>query len=802
MQTTRNEIGELLPDAKIIRLRGYTKKNKDYQKAKAAIEKWQDVPDLTDQEIDSWLQAGGWIGAVVPENRLIIDIDDRQAGLIVENILLEYGLSWHEIKTPNGFQFIFNGQTEEEIRQIAKFYTSIGIKVDTRTALKGYIVWPTETTDQRYVLKKSEETLSSVPRWLIPIKKVTNQNIEFPIQDEGSRNDTLYRFASCLRSWRVSAEDITESMQIVYDHLLLDKSDFPFSELRSIVSSALKWQLGEREDYSITVERRPTFIPPPFQVKQGQLFKITIKRVGGVEYEDEKRVSMITPFVLKKLSDIERNHVFYEIAWKEEGRDKSQVVAASTLARRQGILGLSDLGLSVNELNFKDMIHYFDLFIGLNDLERCSMAERLGWIGDRFVNPYNSGDLIVAPPGISEQQTLKAFRTKENLESWQREVYDKIKIHPKIVFLIFASLASVILKDLGVTPFIVDLSGSTSQGKTTALRVAASVWGDEGLLGEWNITRVSVERKAAFLNNFPLFLDDTRKAEEKILQSVIYQFSGGRAKGRGALIGGQEEATWNNILISTGEVSLSEFSGGAAGASARVISLTDEPFGKVSPEHFKTIYKAIEGNYGSLGASFLQEWGKKKDQLMPEFRKVQEFYIDKSQENEVVTRMSRYFAAIHFTAAAAKELLGLEVDFRIFEHIFNDVINNTLSLNKPKELLGEILSDLDRCKHDIYYNDSLFQGPPKILKAIYHNEKLFLHPAYVKEKLGIDNRLIRKEWVKKGYIIPKDKKEETQVVKKCGKTFRGLEVSPEILNELNYYFGEDEAIIPFKKAKK
>ena len=172
MQTARNEIGEFLPDAKIIRLRGYTKKNKDYQKAKAAVEKWQDVPDLTDQEISSWLQAGGWIGAVVPENRLIIDIDDRQAGTIVENILLEHGLSWHEIKTPNGFQFIFNGQTDEEIRQIAKFYTSIGIKVDTRTALKGYIVWPTETTDQRYILKKSDEALSSVPRWLIPVKKV------------------------------------------------------------------------------------------------------------------------------------------------------------------------------------------------------------------------------------------------------------------------------------------------------------------------------------------------------------------------------------------------------------------------------------------------------------------------------------------------------------------------------------------------------------------------------------------------------------------------------------------------------
>ena len=280
-----------------------------------------------------------------------------------------------------------------------------------------------------------------------------------------------------------------------------------------------------------------------------------------------------------------------------------------------------------------------------------------------------------------------------------------------------------------------DLSGSTSQGKTTALRVAASVWGDEGLLNEWNTTRVSVERKAAFLNNFPLFLDDTRKAEEKILQSVIYQFSGGRAKGRGALIGGQEEATWDNILISTGEVSLSEFSGGAAGASARVISLTDEPFGKVSPEHFKTVYKAIEGNFGSLGASFLQEWAKKKDQLIPEFKKAQEFYINKSQENEVVTRMSRYFAAIHFTAAAARELLGLEVDLRIFDHVFDDVTNNTLSLNKPKELLEEIFDELNSSRGEIFYKESFLSGPPKQMKAIYKNENALSYAVVCQKEI-------------------------------------------------------------------
>ncbi|WP_410501090.1 DUF927 domain-containing protein [Escherichia coli] len=92
------------------------------------------------------------------------------------------------------------------------------------------------------------------------------------------------------------------------------------------------------------------------------------------------------------------------------------------------------------------------------------------------------------------------------------------------------------------------MKGSTSTGKTTALKVAASVWGTNQLVNEFNATKVSVERKAAFLNSFPLLLDDSRKADERLLQSFVYTFSGGRSKGRGSVGGSQREYTWRNIM--------------------------------------------------------------------------------------------------------------------------------------------------------------------------------------------------------------------------------------------------------------
>ncbi|WP_251563124.1 DUF927 domain-containing protein [Neobacillus cucumis] len=96
--------------------------------------------------------------------------------------------------------------------------------------------------------------------------------------------------------------------------------------------------------------------------------------------------------------------------------------------------------------------------------------------------------------------------------------------------MVLSSFVSVLLNDLKIDPFIVDLASSTSQGKTTTLRIAANVWGTPQLVNEFNTTKVSVERKAAFLNSFPLIMDDTRKADERLLQSFVYNFSGGAPK--------------------------------------------------------------------------------------------------------------------------------------------------------------------------------------------------------------------------------------------------------------------------------
>ena len=133
-------------------------------------------------------------------------------------------------------------------------------------------------------------------------------------------------------------------------------------------------------------------------------------------------------------------------------------------------------------------------------------------------------------------------------------------------------------------------------------------------------------------------------------------------------------------------------------------------------------------------------------------------------------------------------------------------MNETDGINKPRELLEVILADLDRLRSTILYTDS--DEIPKKINAIYDSGTINLKGAYVKEIIGKDERLIRKEWRKKGFIltIPNDKRDTVQITKK-GQYHRALMINPSILNEIGYDFSDQNAEpqgnvlrFPFKKG--
>ena len=72
-------------------------------------------------------------------------------------------------------------------------------------------------------------------------------------------------------------------------------------------------------------------------------------------------ISRNTPFVTRKLRDIENGQVYYTLRFKNEGKDVYKDVKASTLVTRRDLIPLADVGLAVNENNAKELINFIDL---------------------------------------------------------------------------------------------------------------------------------------------------------------------------------------------------------------------------------------------------------------------------------------------------------------------------------------------------------------------------------------------------------------------------------------------------------
>ncbi|WP_077706936.1 DUF927 domain-containing protein [Virgibacillus dokdonensis] len=782
-----------MPGAKIIKLIGYSKGNTDYQTAKKAAGKWKDTQSLNDDQINKWLEQGGWIGAVIPKGRYLIDVDDEVEGKLLKDLLEGELVHHHAIKTPKGFHFIF--RESEGLTQYQGYVNRLGIATDARKAGSGYEVFPTYNTEGRYIVSTSLEQLDEPPHYL---KKVWNGQktaspMAYPYETNGSRDGDFYDLARRLLHCGVSKKEVQESLELAYEYFVPYKEDFPLRSIGEKVNSALK-KVGEENNRSnksdvsfelqIEGEQENIVIPKPFKIgSKNTLFEEKEYKDGNVA---TTLVSRKTPYITKEFYNVERPQVFYEIQWKERNRTVKEIIPASTIAIRKELLELSDRGFSINENNVRKIITYFDRYLLANDIKQHYAVERLGSIKGRFIHPILTNDVEIMAIDQGEKQINEGFEIKGTSESWKNEVFERLKQSPKAVFMVLASFASIVIKDLRVQPFIVDLSGTTSQGKTTTLRAAASVWGNENLLSEWNATRVSIERKAAYLNSYPLLLDDTRKANERVLKDIIYQFSGGRSKGRGSLKGSQREYTWNNILLSTGEVSLNEYAKNQGGAAARIIPLIDEPL-KKDQDNIIQLYEGMENNYGAIGIDFLEAWQKQKKDLIPEYHNFRKHYIDKAKGNEVLSRLAGYYAAIHFTGSILNKMLGMDIDLKAISRLFDEMAEENRAIDKPMQFLEEILTDLDSSRQDIFY-----EYEPQIHKAIYRNNQLYLMIAYVKDYLGIEEKQIRKEWMKRGITIPCErngKKVDYKPITVKRKTYKAIPVNMKYVSELGFEFG-------------
>lgn len=190
---------------------------------------------------------------------------------------------------------------------------------------------------------------------------------------------------------------------------------------------------------------------------------------------------------------------------------------------------------------------------------RARCVERLGWHGPVYVTPSESigqdDELVV----FQNAHALEpAFAAAGTLDEWRAAVAAPSAGNSRFVFSLsvaFAGpLADVACEDAGGF----HLRGTSSSGKTTALRVAASVWGHPNSYPRlWRATANGLEGLAALHNDGLLILDELSQIDPKEAGEAAYLLANGQGKARASRNGtARPAARWRLLVLSAGEESL------------------------------------------------------------------------------------------------------------------------------------------------------------------------------------------------------------------------------------------------------
>lgn len=276
------------------------------------------------------------------------------------------------------------------------------------------------------------------------------------------------------------------------------------------------------------------------------------------------------------------------------------------------IIQFSALGVSVTSKSAKLLSEYLCDIETLNPdiIPETESVGRLGYIGDgeRF-SPYV--EKLVFDGDINYGAIYAAVSEKGNYTAWLTEALKCRSESLTAQIMLAASFASVLVGKIGCLPFFVHLWGVESgTGKTVALMLAASVWGNPDIgqyIQTFNATQVGHEKTAAFLNNIPMCIDELQLSKDSHGHSKfdVYQLSQGVGRTRGNKGGGIDKTPkWALCVLTTGESPLTSDSSGA-GAINRVIDIECKASDSVIRDGFRTS-SCIKQNYGFAGRKFVE----------------------------------------------------------------------------------------------------------------------------------------------------------------------------------------------------
>ena len=297
--------------------------------------------------------------------------------------------------------------------------------------------------------------------------------------------------------------------------------------------------------------------------------------------------------------------------------------------------------------------------------KRILCVDKTGWFRGSFILPTevigNSESEYVFQ---TDSLLSPIYEEKGTLDEWREAISLPSMDNARLIFSISCSFAAPLIELLNFEGGGFHFYGPSSRGKTTLLRVSASVYGAESFFLTWRATANALESAALQHNDSLMVLDEIAQITPEHAFECSYMLANGEGKSRCTKPGDAKPSKqWRCLFLSTGEITLAQHIKEGkrqvrAGQEIRIINIPAEAqfgiFDNVSTskycstgaelsDYFKEVCKSY---YGVAGKEFLKHLVIDRENAIKEAKMVIESFMEKfskkneSQKHRIVKRFA------------------------------------------------------------------------------------------------------------------------------------------------------------------
>jgi len=455
----------------------------------------------------------------------------------------------------------------------------------------------------------------------------------------------------------------------------------------------------------------PTYPKPYFRgANNGGVYIRTSNEEGE---PDEELIYHNDIYIVNRIVDVELGEVVViRLHLPQDGVREFTVPLTAVTSREEFRKQMSMQGVAVTKMD--KLMTYMTTWI--NELQATTKADKartqFGWTDDTHKSFVVGNQEITAdgvssnPPSKATAGLMNAFKPKGSLEQWKQMANfynrDGFELHQYIVASAFGSplmaLMPVACSGLHVH------SKDHGLGKTTAMYVGASVWGDpEQLVVNAVDTQNSLMLRGEVYKNLPFYIDELTNGDGEQLSNLVYQLSSGKQRNRMSGNSNTERVRgepWSLLAVSTGNTSvietISSFKNAPKAEAARLLETKAvKLFDETKTKHLTDKHQANSKNiHGHAGVPYMQHVIQNVDRVIALLQEIQQ----KVDTGAGLTAQDRYWSA-GTTVNLAGFLLAREIGLldydreKLFRYAIRLLGENKASANDLISSTADVLND-------------------------------------------------------------------------------------------------------------